>query len=300
MNITIGIPAYNEAANIRQLLESLVNQQTSPFIIKQIIVISDGSTDQTVSQAKSVKDHRITVISGRKNLGLANRQNQLLSMAITPILVLLDADILPVDQAFIKHLCMPIKKDSSIGLTSAKITPTPSSNFVGRVLAWHHLWKVGLYESINNQDNIYLCHGRARAFTRRLYTKLHWPQGYGEDAYSYIFSKEQNVSFAYASGAKLICSTPDNLTDHISQSSRFFRSIRTNKVRTGSAHWYQIPKKTLARHTINALIRKPQYALTYGAIMTTSLFISLLPSVSHHTQLWQPAASTKTISFNEA
>jgi glycosyltransferase involved in cell wall biosynthesis len=44
MTVTIGIPAYNEAANITSLLMALLAQNTPNFKLESIIVASDGST----------------------------------------------------------------------------------------------------------------------------------------------------------------------------------------------------------------------------------------------------------------
>ena len=44
MNIGIVIPAYNEAESIATTLHSLLNQTYLP---SQIIVVDDGSTDNT-------------------------------------------------------------------------------------------------------------------------------------------------------------------------------------------------------------------------------------------------------------
>ena len=49
-SITIGIPAYNEEANIKYLLKLLLNQKIKNAAIHEVIVVSDGSTDGTVLQ----------------------------------------------------------------------------------------------------------------------------------------------------------------------------------------------------------------------------------------------------------
>ena len=48
LTVTIGIPAYNEEANVRNLLVSLLAQKETNFKLQEIIVVSDGSTDKTV------------------------------------------------------------------------------------------------------------------------------------------------------------------------------------------------------------------------------------------------------------
>ena len=56
--VTIGIPSYNEAQNIGQLLESLLKQVSNSYILEKIIVCSDGSTDDTEQVVKKLESKR--------------------------------------------------------------------------------------------------------------------------------------------------------------------------------------------------------------------------------------------------
>lgn len=54
MNVSVLVPAHNEAANIRVVLESLLGQQTSLAKIVEIIVVASGCTDDTAEIARAV------------------------------------------------------------------------------------------------------------------------------------------------------------------------------------------------------------------------------------------------------
>ncbi|MGH7439899.1 MAG: glycosyltransferase, partial [Polyangiaceae bacterium] len=54
MNVSVVVPAYNEAANIRQLLNSLLEQQTRAARIVEILVVASGCTDGTADLAREV------------------------------------------------------------------------------------------------------------------------------------------------------------------------------------------------------------------------------------------------------
>lgn len=60
-DLTVCIPARNEAANLRRLLPSLLRQDYPSF---EIIVLDDGSEDDTWSVLQSVDDSRLTSIRG--------------------------------------------------------------------------------------------------------------------------------------------------------------------------------------------------------------------------------------------
>ncbi len=52
MNVSIVVPAYNESANIRRLLTSLIEQKTSRARIVEIVVVASGCTDDTAEVAR--------------------------------------------------------------------------------------------------------------------------------------------------------------------------------------------------------------------------------------------------------
>jgi glycosyltransferase involved in cell wall biosynthesis len=54
MNVSIVVPAYNEAANIRQLLTSLLAQETRLARVVEIVVVASGCTDDTADLAREV------------------------------------------------------------------------------------------------------------------------------------------------------------------------------------------------------------------------------------------------------
>ena len=59
---TVGIFAHNEEANIAQLLQIMLEQELKKVEIREIIVVSSGSTDQTDSIVRQYgqKDRRHT------------------------------------------------------------------------------------------------------------------------------------------------------------------------------------------------------------------------------------------------
>ncbi len=92
--VTVGIPAYNEERNIREILEGILAQEEDGFRIEKIIVASDGSTDKTADIVRSFRDPRIQLIAGRENRGQNYRQNQIIDHTNSDILVLFNADII--------------------------------------------------------------------------------------------------------------------------------------------------------------------------------------------------------------
>lgn len=64
IDVSIGIPAYNEERNIGRLLTAILNQKTQSVNISQIVVVSSGSTDKTdfIVESFSKEDDRVVLI----------------------------------------------------------------------------------------------------------------------------------------------------------------------------------------------------------------------------------------------
>ena len=89
--LSIIIPAYNEENKIKDTLENIKDIEE----ISGIIVVDDGSSDNTSKVAKEVKSPKITVITQDKNRGKGYALNNGLKIAMekADIIGFLDADL---------------------------------------------------------------------------------------------------------------------------------------------------------------------------------------------------------------
>ncbi|MCI5133482.1 MAG: glycosyltransferase [Candidatus Electrothrix sp. AW2] len=90
MNKTVSvlIPVYNEEKYIRRCLDSLLSQTMTDF---EIIVIDDGSTDNTVKILTTYGDPRL-IIHQQTNQGRAAARNKALELSQGEYIILQDAD----------------------------------------------------------------------------------------------------------------------------------------------------------------------------------------------------------------
>lgn len=87
--VTIGIPFYNAQATLLNAVRSVFAQTHQRW---ELILIDDGSTDQSLKIAHSINDSRVQVVSDGQNNKLASRLNQLVELAEYDFIARMDAD----------------------------------------------------------------------------------------------------------------------------------------------------------------------------------------------------------------
>lgn len=138
---SIGITAHNEAANMGQLLEALLSQDTIQVKIDEILVVSSGSIDGTddIVRQWEKKDPRITLLRQAEREGKASAINLFIREARNEILVLESADTLPLANT-VENLVRPLR-DKGVGMTGAHPVPLNSqNNLIGAVV--HLMWEL--------------------------------------------------------------------------------------------------------------------------------------------------------------
>lgn len=126
MKVSIGIPFYNPGEVFAESIRSVLNQSYSNF---ELILLDDGSSDQSLAIAQSFDDDRIRVISDGNNLGLPNRLNQLIDLANGEYIARMDADDLISENKLAQQVAM-LDSDTSINLVSTGICSITDNNQV--------------------------------------------------------------------------------------------------------------------------------------------------------------------------
>ena len=131
-NCSIGVMAYNEEANIKHLLKSLLNQRIVSCKISEIIIVASGCTDNTVPIVKSiVKDnHKVKLLVQERREGKASAINLFLSVSKGDIVIVESGDTVP-ERDTVENLVRPFK-DSNVGMTGVRPIPVNSNDtFMG-------------------------------------------------------------------------------------------------------------------------------------------------------------------------
>jgi glycosyltransferase involved in cell wall biosynthesis len=127
MAVTIAIPFFNADKYLEDAIRSVFAQTYQDW---ELLLIDDGSTDGSLTIAKSIKDTRVRVISDGLNKKLAARLNEVTKLAKYDYIARMDADDL-MSPDRIKTQMDLFKKNKDIDLIST-----------------------GVYSILNNEDLI--------------------------------------------------------------------------------------------------------------------------------------------------
>lgn len=85
---SVVIPLYNKELSVRNTINSVLNQTFKEF---EVIIVNDGSTDDSLEIVKQIQDPRIRIID-KTNGGVSSARNKGIQEAKHEWIVLLDAD----------------------------------------------------------------------------------------------------------------------------------------------------------------------------------------------------------------
>ncbi|WP_457751421.1 glycosyltransferase family 2 protein [Thermococcus sp.] len=161
--ISVIIPAYNEASGLPQVLPKI------PDFVDEIIVVDDGSTDETYEVASefAARDERLTVVRLEKNCGKGCAMRKGIEHSTGDIVVFIDADgqHKPED---IRRLIEPIIEgmaDLTIGARKGDLGKRPLHRRLSNVITTRLIrWKIKQY--------VYDTQSGFRAFTREFLPEI--------------------------------------------------------------------------------------------------------------------------------
>ncbi|RLE43126.1 hypothetical protein DRJ48_01805 [Candidatus Woesearchaeota archaeon] len=224
MDITVGVCAYNEEANIGKLLAQILTQRTKEFRIKEVIVVSSGSTDKTdeIVERFAQRYGKVVLMRQRKRAGKYSAINLILKHSQTPIIVLMSGDIL-LQPTTVEQLCKPLK-NPKVGICGSHPIPlNPPKSWLG--FAVHVVWH--LHHQIAMRQPKF---GECIAF-RRVFEELE-PTAVDEEYIASLILK-MGYQGRYVADAIIHNKGPTTIKDFIKQRRRIFAGHLYLKHQTG-------------------------------------------------------------------
>ncbi len=144
ISLSIGVPVFNEERNISLIINDLLLQKNSNFVLAEIIIIASGCSGPTLAEIKKLRKKYplVRLITEKKRTGKANAVNLFLHASKSNSLVLVSAD-LRIPKETLGLLVTPLYKDD-IGMTGSHPIPMEQpDNFTGFLSCFfwelHHL-----------------------------------------------------------------------------------------------------------------------------------------------------------------
>lgn len=291
--VCVGIPAYNEELSIGNLLNDLKAQQTPDVFNMNVVVISDASSDDTARLVKKTQLPNLKFIANKKRQGKAKILNKLFKICNDDILVIFDADVRLLDTDALYQLVSPVMKDKC-DLVAGRVLELKPENYLQKILACSMELKREIFEEMRNGDNLYTCHGRIRAFSKRLYKNMRIPAISSEDAFSYLYVKSSGYTYMFTKNATVSYRLPATLADHLRQSQRYFNhdsSLSPYFAPQLLKREYALPLYLTIKKVFKYACLFPQYLIPYLVIL---LFTKVLPRhTENESTTWLIAASSK-------
>lgn len=295
--ITIGIPAYNEAENIGWLLRDLLAQDYSGLSLDRILIVNDGSADQTAEKIAAINHPSVRLIEHKTRQGIARTANEIFENATGDVLVFINADVSIRDPKFLEKIAAPIIEGKA-DIASGALEELPPKTFVEKILKAGMDWKKLIFTQYQNGQNMYTCHGPMRAYSKRLYKQMRFKRDIADDMYSYLYAIKNGFSYLSVPEAAAKYKLPDTLRDHIRQSVRFFKSPAAVEKELGKdfvEKYRRLPAGLMIESSLRTLVQHPILFPLYILLAVATKFLASLKTIETVEQKWGTASSSKKL-----
>ncbi len=235
MKILIGIPVHNEENNIGKLLDDILAQELDNDISKDIIIVSDGSIDNTdeIVTSFTEKYRNIRLIKRQDRLGKYQALNLIFDIANKyDVLILLDGDV-RLTSNILMSLSGRITRSNDVGLVAGNPVPYKPRRILciaeyASFFGWVLVDKI----KMTHRPCIYHAHGRVLALSKKLYENIRIPEtmGVGDDQFIYLSCINNGLKFEYFPSAIVFYKSPETISDFVKQSIRFSASVREKEM----------------------------------------------------------------------
>lgn len=289
-DITIGIPTYNEEANILKFFNSLRSQILFQNMSAEVIIIDDSNDDTpNIIERLRIDNPEISIhlIHNTTRRGASHAWNTIFRVAKGKVLILLDADVSLGDNC-ISRLTKNI--DSHVGLCASNTIPIRKDNgvysnaatFIANWLRSMRLHGLSQYTTM----------GRGLSLDTQLAKKILIPNDIiAIDLYVQCMILKQNKNVVYDDTAQVYFITPNNRKDFFSQIIRAIKGYDQIKDLIKN-FGLEAPISLVINEFLKNSMKYPRGALSL--LLCYSLFpLFYFQNRSKVTHIWDIAHSTK-------
>lgn len=218
-SVTVQLPAYNEEANIRSVVESIVSQKYSGDV--EIIVVDDGSTDDTWNVLQSlVNEYEDLIAYSKSNSGTASTRQYALERGSNEIVVTMDGDTILKDGA-LKAMVSEFGEESVVGVASNVEVLNDSENWWTKVQSIEYLVSMEMARTFQSKfRHLMVISGGCGAYRREIVERVGgWievDETHAED-FDLTIRAHEHGDIAFTSDAVALTVVPNSLRGWWSQ-----------------------------------------------------------------------------------
>jgi biofilm PGA synthesis N-glycosyltransferase PgaC len=286
---SVGITAYNEEANIGQLLEAILDQRLYEVEITEILVVASGCTDNTeaIVRQYTERDPRIRLYVQAQREGKTSAVNLFLRHAREKICVLESGDTLPREDTIENMVSM--FRDPGVGMTGAQKVAVNTPDHI-----------VGLLSHLRLKMEHQLCLeiprlGELIAF-RKVFEQLP-PDVAMDEAFVEAFIIRRGMQVRYAPDAVVYSLGPETVKDFVTQRRRNYAGHLYIK----NKYSYQVSSlenRRVLRIALEEVWGAVQLLATLGFLALLEAYSRMLGAWDYHIRkerhvVWDMAWTTK-------
>lgn len=294
--VTVALSAFNEESNIQKFLKSVLKQKEEGFVLKEIWVYSDGSTDKTVEEAGGIESEKVKIFDSKKRLGKSTRLNQIYAKLNSDYLVQSDADVVFSHEYVIRDIIKPLMENANVAMCGGDPQPIEGNTFTERAVNCTFEAYAPLRKELRGGDNVFSVDGRLLAYKKELVKRICVPEDtIANDAYTYFCCLVLGYKYRYVSSAIVKFRSPQTLKDQLRQNTRFIAApIRMGNIFPEDIvrREYFVPKRILIMYMLKQFVKHPVMC-TYIYLVNVYCRLKAKKTERYLNAKWPIAFSTK-------
>jgi poly-beta-1,6 N-acetyl-D-glucosamine synthase len=265
--VTVIVPAYNEEKAIGKTVEALLQLS---YVSKEIIVVDDGSTDETLEVAKQYAANDFTRIVSKPNGGKWTALNAGIKIARGAFIVCIDADTLLNPHA-IQHLIRHFR-DPSVAAVAGNVKVGNRHGLLTKLQALEYVVGINLFRrSEASLQNVTVVPGPIGAFRASVLKEIGLFEGD-------TFAEDADVTFKILKAGYKTVYEPQAIG--YTEAPTSMASLAKQRYR-----WYRGSFQVLAKHQDMAFNTK--YGRTGTFVMPWTIFNGIIyPWFMFFTMMW--------------
>lgn len=270
--ITILVAAYNESTNILDTLES-IDRQNYPGNLK-VIVINDGSTDDTLERLQSVHYPWLQIIDMGRNVGKSQALTHALEQVTTRLTLTVDGDSYLYKNALAnlvrRYLSDP---ENTRAVAGAVLVRNSRKNLVTRIQEWDYFHGISAIKRLQSlYQGTLVAQGAFSLYDTQVLRELGgWPPTVGEDIVLTWGILKAGYRVGFAENACLFTNAPETWGQFIRQRQRWSRGL----IEAFKAHWILLFKVRMSTLFIWWNLLFPYMDVVYTFAFLPGLLLAL-------------------------